>query len=72
MAEGKSRHDCTIAAAHMALLANCNRDPKKRPTPFTAEDFFSIGKKKDDVIKDTKLGFEVLKKTFCPGKKKGK
>lgn len=28
-----------IAATQMSLLANVNRDSKKRPKPFTADDF---------------------------------
>ena len=72
MAEGKVKHDCGIAAAQMALLANCNRDPKKRPKPYEAADFFSLDKKADVVIKDNKLGFEMMRKAFCAGKAKGK
>lgn len=72
MSEGKSRHDCGIAAAHMALVANCNRDPKKHPKPYLASDFFSVEKKAVPVLRDNKLGFEMLKKAFCPGAAKRK
>jgi hypothetical protein len=72
MADGKVKHDCGLAAAQMALLANCNRDPKKRPKPYTAEDFFSLNKKPDTIIKDTRLTLDMMRKAFCPGKKKGK
>ena len=38
MADGRSRAEWDRTAAQMALLANVNRDPKKR-RPFRPEDF---------------------------------
>lgn len=40
MAEGRSRAAWSHTSAVMALLANCNRDARRRPRPYTAEDFF--------------------------------
>ncbi len=37
MAEGRNENLWLLAAAVMALLANCHRDPKKRA--FTPDDF---------------------------------
>jgi hypothetical protein len=37
--DGRQRHDWAIASAQMALLANCNRDPKRKPAPFKPADF---------------------------------
>ena len=38
-AEGRQRADWNRTAALLAITANVNRDPKRRPTPFTAEEF---------------------------------
>jgi hypothetical protein len=38
MLDGRQRHDWSIAASHMAVLANLHRDPK-RTRPLTAADF---------------------------------
>lgn len=40
LAEAEERANYRTAAM-MALHANLNRDPKKRATPFTADDFLS-------------------------------
>lgn len=39
MAEGRSRASWGVASHVMALLANANRDSKRRPHPFEAADF---------------------------------
>jgi hypothetical protein len=71
MADGKARHDCTIAASQMALTANCNRDPKRKPTPFCPDDFLppTYRSRREEKIYDTKAGFAAMKRLFC---KKGK
>lgn len=47
MADGRRRHDWAQSAGLMALIANVNRDRKRRPRPFTPADFspFSEGKR---------------------------
>ena len=39
MAQGKRKADWQIASAQMALLANINRDKKKRTKPYSPSDF---------------------------------
>ena len=39
MADGRLMSEWSIATSSMALLANCNRDPKKKRTPYVAWDF---------------------------------
>lgn len=39
MVTGRKRSLWETASAQMALLANCNRNPKKRPQPFRPDDF---------------------------------
>lgn len=39
MARGKREHDWSLASHVMALLAEINRDRKKRRRPFRAEEF---------------------------------
>lgn len=39
MLDGRRVHDWGMAASHMALLANCNRNPKYRKRPFDVFDF---------------------------------
>lgn len=40
MGEGKREHDAALFGELWALIANCHRDPKKRPRPFEARDLF--------------------------------
>lgn len=39
MLNGRRMHDWILAANHMTLLANCNRDPKRKATPYRLYDF---------------------------------
>ena len=39
MAEGRQKAEWGQTASIMALLANCHRDPKKRPRPFAPDEF---------------------------------
>lgn len=55
-----------------ALIANCNRDPKKRPTPFVPDDFNPLADKSKarsgaivvtkENIGDLRLAFAGLQK----------
>lgn len=44
MADGAQRGAWSIASAVMALIANCNRDSKSHPRPFTPDEFSPFGK----------------------------
>ncbi|MCY2927920.1 MAG: hypothetical protein NTV86_00210 [Planctomycetota bacterium] len=39
MADFRNREDWERTANVMALIANCNRDPKKRPSPYGPGEF---------------------------------
>ena len=39
MAEARQKVEWGQTASIMALLANCHRDPKKRPRPYTPDEF---------------------------------
>lgn len=39
MAEGRDRQQWLHTASSLCLLANINRDPKLKSTPFTLDDF---------------------------------
>ena len=39
MADFRNREDWERTANVMALIANCNRDPKKRPSPYSPGEF---------------------------------
>ncbi len=39
MAEAKQRDQWQHTAQQLAMTANCNRDAKKQPEAFTADDF---------------------------------
>lgn len=44
MADGKERGAWSMTSAVMALIANCNRDPKAHPRPFSPDEFSPFGK----------------------------
>ena len=66
MAEGRGRAEWGRTASMMALVANVNRDPRKRRKPFQPDDFippaYKARREKPAVIK---AGFGVLKMIFC-------
>lgn len=39
MADARQESDWSRTASVMALIANCNRDPKQRREPFAPQDF---------------------------------
>ena len=68
MAEGRSRLEWSQTAEVLALIANANRDQKKKPSPFRASEFnpwerADRGRKPRPV----KAGIEALK-VFVQGK----
>jgi len=67
MAEARSREAWNHTAAVMALIANCNRDPKKRGKPFEMTDFHPChaAKKSDKVLRlGKKESFAAFKSAF--------
>jgi len=62
MAEGRSRAEWSHTASILALIANTNRDKRKKPTPFTPADFNPWSKRKD--IRIPVKGVRVLKQVF--------
>ncbi|MCC6360623.1 MAG: hypothetical protein IT450_17935 [Phycisphaerales bacterium] len=55
MAHGRRLHDWDITSAGMALLANCNRDPKARSKAFEPTDFHPFRRaKRAEPVKMTK------------------
>jgi hypothetical protein len=58
MAEGKQRNDWSHTSVILALVANCNRDPKKRA--FTPDDFNPFGRKSKEQI-----GIDDVKAMFA-------
>lgn len=59
MAEGRQRHDWSIAASVMALVANTQRNPK-RTRPFKPSDFDPFAKRQTFIRADV----SVLKDVF--------
>ena len=53
MYEGRRLHDWAQTANLMALLANCNRDPAKKRTPFSLADFLPPDLRKHCVAQRT-------------------
>ena len=53
MAEAKRQHDWNVASTIMALMAEMNRDRKRRRRPFKPDDFNPYAEKKPIVAKGT-------------------
>ncbi len=53
MAEAKRQHDWNVASTIMALMAEMNRDRKRRRKPFKPDDFNPYADKKPIVAKGT-------------------
>lgn len=67
MANEKRSHDWGQTSAQLALLANINRDPKKRSRPFHPDDFnpYAERRLKRGGIPITKANRKVLQKMFA-------
>jgi len=63
MAEARVRDEWSRTSSLMALVANCNRDPK-RTRAFRPSDFDPFARTREPV----KVGVEVLKDVFIDGK----
>jgi hypothetical protein len=51
MAEAKRQHDWNVASTIMALMAEMNRDRKKRRKPFKPDDFNPYTVKRPAVVR---------------------
>jgi hypothetical protein len=69
MVDGRGRQAWAHTALICSVLANCNRDPKKRPRPFSPAEFNPYMRKKHkDAILITKDNIHILREAFI-GKK---
>lgn len=62
MAEARCRERWNHTAALMALIANCHREPRKKPTPYKPADFHPYPK--DPTPSPAKASIQVLKAIF--------
>lgn len=67
MVRGRQRQQWNHTAGLMALIANVNRDPQKRPQPYEPADFHPLVVRPASGIPLTKDNFGMLKKAFVPG-----
>ena len=66
MAEARSRDEWNRTACSMALLANLNRDPKKR-APYKPSEFHPLERERKQPVGKTGIG--ILKSVFIEGRK---
>jgi len=64
MAQARRAHDWQQTSAVLAMLANCHRDPKQRPEPFTPADFDPTAPKPEPLDGDI-----TMLKIFVKGNK---
>lgn len=72
MAESRDRQAWAHTSAVLALTANANRDPKKKPTPFKASDFNPHAKKWERRMRKARTvpgGIEMLKMLLPAGRR---
>lgn len=73
MAEARAQERWAHTASLMALVANCNRDPKKRRRPYTPDDFNPLARsrrRRTGGIPITAENIELLK-AFLPENRRG-
>jgi len=61
MTEGRTRADWGRTSSLMALIANCHRDPKRRPRPFTADDFTPGKRRRGQRVSVARLTDDILR-----------
>jgi hypothetical protein len=66
MADGKGRDEWARTALVCSILANCHRDPKKKPRPYTPAEFNPFVKKdkRNNMILITKDNVHLLREAF--------
>jgi hypothetical protein len=62
MAEARCRERWSHTSAVLALLANCHRDPRKKPTPYKPADFNPYQRRRERPV--CRAPIEVLKQVF--------
>lgn len=70
MAEGRMDHDWGIASSQMALLAELNRDRKRRTSAFKPDDFNPRAKRSRGG--DIECDITILRDIFVPNAAKEK
>jgi len=71
MAEAKRQHDWNVASTIMALMAEMNRDRKRRRKPFKPDEFNPYAEKKPIVAKGTvEQAARLLNAIYMPSTKK--
>ncbi|MBI1374490.1 MAG: hypothetical protein GC159_17370 [Phycisphaera sp.] len=68
MAEAKTKENWSHTASLMALIANAHRDPKKKPSPFKADDFTP---KARSAPQEPKSDITILKDVFIKPRRQG-
>jgi len=71
MAESRNQSVWHPWAVYLSMFANVNRDKKKKPSPFTPQEFmpgYQEVKKEPDYQLTTKETMTALKAVFCKGK----
>jgi hypothetical protein len=55
------REEWDRTATICAVIANCNRDPKRRPKPWTPADFHPLMKEEEKAERPIEVGINALK-----------
>lgn len=63
MADGRGRSAWSHTAQILAMIANANRNPKKKPSPFKPEEFFPYKAEESKPIQKTN-DLSILKSVF--------
>jgi len=62
MADARLRADWSRTSNLLALIANCHRDQKRRPRPFTPADFSPFGRARKGVrVSVARLADEIMR-----------
>ena len=64
MAEARMRQTWSHTSSVLAMIANVNRDPKKKPSPFNPADFNPYGRKRKPGVAVTAQNMGILKRVF--------
>lgn len=71
MAEARQRAAWARTASLCCLIANANRDVRRKPSPFTADDFNPYARPQA-AVPAGKTAFRMLKRMFVKGPDKGR
>jgi hypothetical protein len=62
MAEARCRERWEHTSVLLALIANCHRDPRRKPTPYKPADFNPYQSRQEPLVQTVPI--EVLKQVF--------